>query len=46
MAKYVGDNVKKIVLGTELNAFLASAPGLELLHPHMTMLGGHIGLLY
>ena len=40
------DNVANITLGTEHNASLAYAPGLEPHHPIMSTLGAHGGQLY
>ena len=37
--------IKNLILGKEPNAHLASAPGLELQHLIMSMLGGHGGRL-
>ena len=37
------DNVENFNLGTEPNAPLAYAPGLELHYPIISTLGGHIG---
>ena len=39
------DTVAKLILGTEPNATLASAPGLELHQPTMSMLIGNVGWL-
>ena len=38
--------VANVILGTEPNAPLAYAKGLELHHPIMSMIEGHIGQLY
>ena len=35
------DNVANVILGTEPNDNLAYAPGLELHHPIVSMIGGH-----
>ena len=39
------DTVANTILGTESHSSLASAPGLKLHHPNMSMIGGYVGLL-
>ena len=36
------DNVANLILGAYSNSHLAYAPGLELRHPIMSILGGHV----